>query len=174
MIVAIVKGGKRGMRQSLNEGNVKEYSAVSVAVTQKTRREMIQVAVITSLFAPNGYFLNGWGDWSRHGSFPATYASLHYHQKWLSMWERKGGINKKRATFCRKRSTLHFGTIWQQYQLIQFQIRSTELFMSGWFGQFLSITKCPVGQCRLAFVLCMNTIRYFCPLFCPWGIFTAL
>ena len=47
------------MRQSQNEGNVKEYSAASVAVTQKTRREMIQVAVITSLFAPNGYFLNG-------------------------------------------------------------------------------------------------------------------
>ena len=49
MIVAIVKGGKRGMRQSQNEGNVKEYSAASVAVTQKTRREMIQVAVITPL-----------------------------------------------------------------------------------------------------------------------------
>ena len=170
MIVAIVKGGKRGMRQSQNEGNVKEYSTASVAATQKTRREMIQVAVITSLFAPNGYFLNGWGDWSRHGSFPATYASLHYHQKWLSMWERKGESIKK-SYFCRIRAT--FWTVWQ-YTLIQFQIRSTELFMSGWFGQFLSITKCPVGQCRLAFVFCMNTIRYFCPLFCPRGIFTAL
>ena len=27
----------------------------------------------------NGYFLNGWGDWSRHGSFPSIYAPLRYH-----------------------------------------------------------------------------------------------
>ena len=171
MIVAIVKGEKRGMRQSQNEGNVKEYSAASVAVTQKNAKGNDPSGCHHLSVCPKWVF-SEWMRWLKPSwVIPCNICFTALSSKMTFNVGKKRGINKKRSYFCWIRAT--FWTIWQ-YTLIQFQIRSTELFISGWFGQFLSITKCPVGQCRLAFVFCMNTIRYFCPLFCPRGIFTAL
>ena len=70
-------------------GNVKEYSPYIAQKSTAAAKGKWSKWLSSPSVDPNGYFLNGWGDWSRHGSFPPIHARLNYHQKWLSMWEKE-------------------------------------------------------------------------------------